>query len=79
MKRQPRQNEVANLISADGKVCFSIVERSDSFYEFYVDSLSFDQDEGISYWSQEGSPRTGIFEFIEDAEREIQSQFSKQF
>ena len=53
MQRNPRTNEVANLASGDGKVVFSIVERQDGFYEFYVDEMQIDLD-GDKYWSKEG-------------------------
>ena len=75
IKRKPYETEVDKLESADGKTVFSIRERTDGNYEFYVESINFDNDEEIHYWSQESLSRPSIFGSVVDAKAEIYSQF----
>ena len=79
IQRQPYKSEVEHLTSADGKTVFSIRLRDDNNYEFYVEELRFDDDEGLHYWSQEMLPRPSIFGSIVDAKSEIFAQFGQCF
>ena len=76
MKRQPKTNEVDNLRAKDGKTVFSIRVRKDANFEFYVEHLQFDTEEGVHYWSQEMLPRPSLFGSVDEAKAEIFAQFS---
>ena len=74
MKRTPRSAEVRNFPSKDGTKCYSVSIRDDGFYEIYVDRLIFDPDEDVNYWSM-SLPQPSLFGSVEDAEKELFSQF----
>ena len=76
MKRTPHKNEVDVLFATDGKTVFSIRKREDENFEFYIESLSLDEEEEVEYWTQNMSPERGVFGSVDDAKLQIFTQFS---
>jgi len=77
--RNPTKTEVDYLASIDGKTVFSIQVRDDKNFEFYVESLLYDPDEELEYWSQQMLPKPHIFATIADAKAEILAQYHSHF
>lgn len=77
IKRTPRKNEVKSFMSDDESFCISIVRRKDDKYHYYYDMLSYEPEDDVYYWRFTMDPSSGIFETVDDIEKEILATFSE--
>ena len=71
LRRNPHGNEIKTVLANDSRICGSIVHQADGTYRIFIDTLCYDPEEDVHYWSQTNAPRVGIFGTVDDAEREL--------
>ncbi|GGX67238.1 hypothetical protein GCM10011309_16120 [Litorimonas cladophorae] len=75
-KRISKKNEVSFIETSDLNTVFSIRKRPDGHFQFYIETLNFEEEEDVLYWSQDTLPRPSLFGSVDDAKAEIYAQFS---
>jgi hypothetical protein len=77
LERTPRQDEIGAIISGDGKTCIAVVKRSDGLLWCFEDTLSWDQENDVYYWTRSSDPCSGLYESWQEAEHDVRSGFDK--